>query len=85
MTKIVAALNEAGLVRREPNAADGRSVLVSATADGERVLASARGRRIDAIAARIGDLRPEDLVALRHAGELLEARFSPRPWRPLER
>ena len=62
MTRIVAGLEEAGFVRRTPNAADGRSVLLSATADGERVLAGARGRRIEAIAERCG-LDPRLLVA----------------------
>jgi DNA-binding MarR family transcriptional regulator len=81
MTRIVAALEEAGLVRREPNAADGRSVLISRTDDGGRVLAGARGRRIDAIAARLGDVSEDDLSVLRRAGELLEERFALRPRR----
>ena len=75
MTRIVAGLEEAGFVRRTPNAADGRSVLLSATADGERVLAGARGRRIEAIAERLDDVSADDLEVLRRAGELLEERF----------
>ena len=85
MTNIVTGLEDAGLVRRDRNAADGRSVFVAATAEGRRVLARARGRRIDAIAERLGDLPPDDLAVLQRAGELLEERFSLRPWQPLER
>ena len=84
MTNIVSGLERTGLVKREPNEADGRSVLISATEEGGRVLASARGRRIDAIAERIGDLPPNDVELLRRAGELLEERFALRPRRPLE-
>lgn len=82
MTNIVSGLEAAGLVRRDRNEADGRSVLISATDEGERLLASARGRRIDAIAERIADLPPEDLELLRRAGELLEERFALGPRRP---
>jgi len=85
MTNIASGLEAAGLVRRDRNEADGRSVLISATSEGERVLASARGRRIDAIAERIGDLPAEDVELLRRAAELLEERFALRPRRPLER
>jgi hypothetical protein len=60
-------------------------VLISATEEGGRVLAIARGRRIDAITERIGDLPANDLALLRRAGELLEERFALRPRRPLER
>jgi hypothetical protein len=58
-------------------------VLVEATAAGKRVLAAARARRIEAIAKRLGDLSPEELAVLWEAGQLLEARFALRPWRPL--
>ena len=83
MTNIVSGLERDGLVRRKRNAADGRSVLVEATAAGTRVLRRARGRRIDAIAERLGDISDADLDVVRRAGELLEERFAIRPWRPL--
>src|SRR3954463_7242927 len=85
MTNIVTGLERGALVRRERNEADGRSVLVSATDDGERLLASARRLRIEAIAERLADLPPDDLEVLSRAGELLEARFALRPRRPLTR
>jgi DNA-binding MarR family transcriptional regulator len=83
MTNIVSGLERDGLVRRKRNAADGRSVLVEATAAGTRVLRRARGRRIEAVAERLGDLSDAEIDVVRRAGELLEERFAIRPWRPL--
>jgi DNA-binding MarR family transcriptional regulator len=84
MTNIVTGLERVGLVRRKPNAADGRSVLIEATAAGNRALQRGRAGRIDAIAERLDDLGPEELELVWRAAELVEARFGVRPWRPLE-
>jgi DNA-binding MarR family transcriptional regulator len=75
MTGIVNGLEADGLVRRRPHTTDGRAVLVETTAAGRRRLEQARARRIDAIAAKLGDLSPSELALLRRAAELLEARF----------
>ena len=83
MTGIVGGLVEDGLVRRKPHGADGRSVLVEATPAGKRVLARARGNRIDTIAARLESLSDEELGVLWRAGQLLESRFAVRPWQPV--
>ncbi|SRR6266536_2639318 len=83
MTNIVTGLEKDGLARRKPNAADGRSVLVAATAAGTRALQRGRARRIDAVAARLADLDEEELAVVQRAAELLEDRFGVRPWRPL--
>jgi DNA-binding MarR family transcriptional regulator len=85
MTNIVTGLEREGLVRRKPNAADGRSVLIEATAAGNRATQRGRARRIDAIADRLGDLSPDELALVWRAGELLEERFGVRPWSPLQR
>lgn len=85
MTNIVTGLEREGLVRRKPNAADGRSVLIEATAAGNRATERGRARRIDAIADRLGDLGPDELALVWRAGELLEERFGVRPWSPLKR
>ena len=83
MTNIVTGLENDGLARRKPNVADGRSVLVAATAAGTRALQRGRARRIDTVAARLADLDEEDLAVVQRAAELLEERFGLRPWRPL--
>jgi DNA-binding MarR family transcriptional regulator len=85
MTGLVKGLENDGLVRRRPHAADGRSVLVQATARGRRVLERARVQRIDLVASKLEDLSQAELDVLWRAGQLLEARFSLRPWRPVER
>jgi DNA-binding MarR family transcriptional regulator len=85
MTNIVTALERDSLVRRKPNTADGRSVLIEATAAGTRALQRGRAGRIDTIAERLDDLAPDELAIVWRAGELLEERFGVRQWRPLER
>jgi len=84
MTGIVNGLERDGLARRRPHRADGRSVLIDATAAGRRLLARARARRIDGIAERLGDLSADQLAVLWEAGWLLEERFALRPWQPLD-
>jgi DNA-binding MarR family transcriptional regulator len=83
MTGIVTGLEQAGLVRRKKHGSDRRAVLVEATAAGKRLLTRARTRRIEAIAERFGDLTAAELDVLWEAGQLLEARFGRRPWRPV--
>src|SRR5215210_1231806 len=72
MTRIVAALEEAGLVRKDASAHDRRSVRVSATAAGRRLMQAARQRRIRALAARLEDLSQDDLATLQRAAALME-------------
>jgi DNA-binding MarR family transcriptional regulator len=72
MTRIVAALEQAGLVRKEPSADDRRSVRVTATPAGRRLMQAARRRRIQALAARLEGLAPRDLDTLDRAASLME-------------
>jgi DNA-binding MarR family transcriptional regulator len=85
MTGIVNGLEAAGLVRRRPHAGDRRAVEVAATPAGRRLLERARTARIDLLAARLAEASAEELDLLWRAGQLLEARFAARPWRPVER
>src|SRR2546423_6725097 len=85
MTGIVHGLVRAGLVRRRPSPADGRAVLVDATAKGRRLLNRARGRRIDLVAAHLADLSASELEVVARATELVEERFGVRPWTPVDR
>jgi DNA-binding MarR family transcriptional regulator len=72
MTRIVAALEQAGLVRKEPSADDRRSVRISATPAGRRLMQAARLRRIQALATRLEGLSQRDLHTLDQAASLIE-------------
>ena len=72
MTRIVTALERAGLVEREPSSADRRATLVRATSQGERLLQEGRLRRVASLARRLAALSAEELRTLQHAAEILE-------------
>jgi DNA-binding MarR family transcriptional regulator len=72
MTRIVAALEAAGLVRKEASRDDRRSVRISATPAGRRLMQAARQRRIRALAERLEDLSQRDLATLARAAALME-------------
>jgi DNA-binding MarR family transcriptional regulator len=72
MTRMIDALQRAGLVTREPNPKDARSVLVRATATGGLVLSRGRSRRVEDLAARLAKLSPADLDTLAAAATLME-------------
>jgi DNA-binding MarR family transcriptional regulator len=72
MTRLVDGLEGEGLVTREPNPADARSVLVRATPTGRLVLSRGRAARIEDLAARLTALAPEEMTSLREASALIE-------------
>ncbi len=72
MTRIVAALERAGLVERQPDPADGRVTRIAATARGRALLEEGRARRTGQLAARLRALPPADLATLDRAATLLE-------------
>ena len=72
MTRLVDGLQRDGLVTREPNPADARSVLVRPTPTGRLVLSRGRAARIEDLAARLSALTPEEIAALRDASVLIE-------------
>ena len=71
-TRSLRCLEDAGLVRRTPDPADGRSSLVSVTAAGRERLRRLRGRKNAYLARRMRDLPPTDVEALERAAEILE-------------
>ncbi|HZQ37956.1 MAG TPA: MarR family transcriptional regulator [Dehalococcoidia bacterium] len=73
MTRIVAALERAGLVERQSDPVDRRVTRIAATARGRAVLQEGRARRTGKLAARLKALPSADLAALDQAGALLEA------------
>jgi len=72
ITKLVALLEEQGLVERETDPADRRIVRVKATARGTRLLYEGRRRRVASLAESLGQLPAADRAALASAVPLLE-------------
>ncbi|HXH63613.1 MAG TPA: MarR family transcriptional regulator [Gemmatimonadales bacterium] len=72
MTRIVAGLEQEGLVRRRPDPDDGRVVRLEASARGRRLLQLGRKRRVADIAARLDRLAPSDVALLGQAAALVE-------------
>jgi DNA-binding MarR family transcriptional regulator len=78
ITRIVAALEAAGLVARESTDSDRRVTYVRATARGRAVLEKARSQRIAVIANEIAKLPADDVLRLRDAIGVLERVVGPR-------
>ncbi len=72
MTKIVAKLEERGLVQRTPHPTDGRQVILSATDTGRAMLAQFDRARNRWLAVRLAELTPEERDALQRAAEILQ-------------
>ena len=75
ITKLVTALQEAGLVDRERAAGDRRVVLVTATAAGRRLLEKGRAARVRAVARLLDGASAGELAMLRGAAELIGTRL----------
>lgn len=73
MTRLVAELEQRGLVARSADPHDGRSTLLSLTAAGERELQEARTSRSAWVAALLDEVGPADLAAVERAVTALEA------------
>ena len=71
-TRVLARLEEAGLIARAADPADRRSSLVAATEAGDALLAATRERKDLYLAARLDRLSAEDLAALDRAAGILE-------------
>jgi DNA-binding MarR family transcriptional regulator len=71
-TRVLAHLEEAGLVARTADPADRRSSVVSVTDPGRLLLVSIRDRKDAYLAQRLDRLSPEDLAALDRAAGILE-------------
>ncbi|MDO9409744.1 MarR family transcriptional regulator [Patulibacter sp.] len=71
-TRIVARLEEEGLVGREPDPDDGRSFRVSLTAQGVEHIRDVRSRKDAFLARRLERLSAEDRATLDRASDLLE-------------
>jgi DNA-binding MarR family transcriptional regulator len=72
VTRMVAALEQAGLVRREADPGDRRVARLSLTADGRRTVQRSRTRKTAYLAKRLRELDETDLESLRQALPVLE-------------
>jgi DNA-binding MarR family transcriptional regulator len=80
MTRIVAALESAGLVERTVDPNDRRSALVRATSAGEEVLREGRLRRVQALAADLDAFTDDERAVVERAVAVLERVAGPRFW-----
>jgi DNA-binding MarR family transcriptional regulator len=78
-TRALRVLEEAGLLDRAPDPADGRSCLVSVNAAGRERLRRLRGRKNAYLARRMRDLPDVDVETLERAAEILEGILEDRP------
>jgi DNA-binding MarR family transcriptional regulator len=72
MTRLVSALEDAGLVTREPDASDGRLTRIRATARGRTLLLQGRARRVAALSAEVRALDDADREVVERAVVVLE-------------
>jgi DNA-binding MarR family transcriptional regulator len=72
MTRVIAALEELGLVRRAPHATDRRQVVLTVTDRGREVVQQSRRLREEWLAKRLRELTPQERAALRAAAPILE-------------
>ena len=72
MTKVIAGLESAGLVRRRADSADARAVRLQATPRGTKLLQDGRRRRVDRLAGALQSLSAEELDTLARAATILE-------------
>ena len=71
-TRVLARLEEQGLIDRVPDVRDRRSSLVTATTAGRELLAELRTRKTAFLASRIERLEPAEQVTLEQAADILE-------------
>ncbi|HET9426065.1 MAG TPA: MarR family transcriptional regulator [Gemmatimonadaceae bacterium] len=80
MTRLVAAMEAAGLVERRPDTGDRRVTRIAATATGRRLLETGRDRRIAVIAEALSDLPASELAQIAKALDAIEqVAGSPKP------
>jgi DNA-binding MarR family transcriptional regulator len=84
MTRLVHAMEADGLVAREPNPADGRSIIIRATPKGEQQLDRGRSRQIAPLAESISDLDRVDRLLLEDSSDLLGRLLRDASWEPSE-
>jgi DNA-binding MarR family transcriptional regulator len=72
MSRIVAGLLRAKLVRRRTDKQDRRAVIIAATERGVRIMQEGRRCRVEMLAAVVRRLSRKEIARLRQAAELME-------------
>ena len=72
MSKIVAGLEQRGLVKRRPNPRDARVAAIEATARGTKLLQDGRRRRVARLARSLQGLEAEEIELLGRAAAIIE-------------
>ncbi|MEV0198648.1 MarR family transcriptional regulator [Nonomuraea sp. NPDC050691] len=72
MTRVIAALEERGLVSRTPHPTDRRQVTVTVTEAAQKLLKEERRRKEAWLTQRLKELTPEERSILRQAAPILE-------------
>ncbi|MEW1843687.1 MULTISPECIES: MarR family transcriptional regulator [Nonomuraea] len=72
MTRVIAALEERGLLSRSPHPTDRRQVTVTVTEAAEKLLKEERRRKEAWLTQRLKELSPEERSVLRQAAPILE-------------
>ena len=72
MTRVIAVLEDSGLVIRAPHPSDRRQVVLTATEQGSEVVRQSRRLREAWLAQRLRELTPQERALLRQAAPILE-------------
>ncbi|MGH8960871.1 MAG: MarR family winged helix-turn-helix transcriptional regulator [Jatrophihabitantaceae bacterium] len=72
MTKVLASLEERGLVRRDPHPSDRRQAIIAITDEGVALLDSERRSRDAFLSQRLSQLTPDERTALRNVIPVLD-------------
>lgn len=72
MSRLVAAMESEGLVRRYPDVNDARAIRLEATRKARRVLERGRGRRLDLLERLLADASEAEVEALGIAAAVVE-------------
>ena len=72
MSRLVAAMEDEGLLRRAPHGTDARAVVLHATAKGRRVLERARELRLSLLESLLERATPREIATVRAAAEIVD-------------
>jgi DNA-binding MarR family transcriptional regulator len=72
MSRLVAAMEEEGLVRRERHGTDARSVVLHPTVKGRRILERARELRLGVLESLLSTATAQEIETVREAAEIVD-------------